>query len=244
MTLGYNTAGTEETFERILGESAGRAAEQNELFVYLEIGIAEGTTLLSVAYYLKALTALGKGRFNFAWNAIGLDLYGGPFFDPQRFVSNCVHHNLEILYNGNKLEGQSFSVRNNLDIITVALLPEDESVANQKFPPSSIDFCVIDGCHGAPCVERDFLAIERAIKPGGIVAFHDAMPEDQGGEPGTNGWQSHCGTGTNVIAALEKLGLATERLYWEKKGPGWEIAGAVKGDKSRGGNGFAFFRKV
>ena len=35
------------------------------------------------------------------------------------------------------------------------------------------DFVFIDGCHGAPCVESDFLGAETIVRSGGVVAFHD-----------------------------------------------------------------------
>jgi hypothetical protein len=248
MRLGYNTAGTEETFERVLRarvvehlEQPREPGELSKLFVYLEIGIAEGQTLKAVADVLS-------GYPHLRWNAIGIDLISGPFFNAQTFLSQCAahRHNVEILHTA---KPDTMEVRPTLNAITVALLNDDESAAEQMFPYQSIHFAVIDGCHGAPCVRRDFEAIERAMAQGGIVAFHDAMPEDQG-----QGYQPHCKQNINVRQALMDLELLPKEIAstadyaeWSKRRrSAWDMTSIAYGDKSANppGNGFMFFRKT
>lgn len=242
MTLGYNTAGTEETFENVLNRALSLRRDDGEPFRYLEIGIAEGTALLSVARHVE-------NRIPY-WQVDGVDLYGGPFFNAQKFLEQSSGLNVQITYTGAPLHIATYTT-SDVSGIGVNLLKDGIRLSPEHLQKDSLHFAVIDGCHGAPCVERDFLAIEQAIKRGGIVAFHDAMPDDQGGEPGTNGWQSHCGTGIAVNRALHHLGL----LYGQANEisnlsrctgarDGWTLEAFVRGDKSRGGNGFAFFRKV
>lgn len=76
----------------------------------------------------------------------------------------------------------------------------------------NIDVAFIDGCHGAPCVVADFMAVAAHVAPGGCVIFNDASPRCQG-----HHMQPHCGTGIDVRAALNQLGLLEDWL------PGWRL---------------------
>lgn len=232
MQLGYNTAGTEQVFEQMLNNAIKKA---DGPFTYLEIGVAEGTTLGSVARFLS------EHRTN--WNAIGVDILDGPFFNAQRFLRENSKMNTEILFNGDRQV--QLVPQNMTNIISIVLMGDGDTLDGLLIPTESLHFVLIDGCHGAPCVERDFLAIENLVAPGGIVAFHDAMPEDQGRD-----WQEHCQQMISVRQALNNLAMPLPNSVgfladWKPR-PGWEFAGEVHGDKSVNppGNGFAFFRKL
>ena len=73
-----------------------------------------------------------------------------------------------------------------------------------------IDICFIDGCHGYECVKNNFLNVDKFIKKGGYVIFHDA------GEPEQNSdYQPHCGENINVRQAILDLGLLNNHPRWE-----------------------------
>lgn len=49
--------------------------------------------------------------------------------------------------------------------------------------PSTIDWVLVDGCHCAKCVIRDFVLYGSKLPPGGEICFHDASPSTQGRDP-------------------------------------------------------------
>jgi hypothetical protein len=222
MQLGYNTAGTEPVFEAMLAQARERMIMS---FNYLEIGIAEGTTLASVAKWLK--------KQEIMWDVIGVDLVEGPFFNPIEFMRKNRDLDIEILFDGG---GGNIKAREHSGLVTVVLGKSE--APKMLIRNEAINFCLIDGCHGAPCVMRDFLMVEPWIARGGIVAFHDAMPEDQGIH-----FQTHCHQPINVREALYRL-----KLLWTGTGTrhGWRFLRDVPGDKNFDppGNGFAFFQKL
>ena len=77
---------------------------------------------------------------------------------------------------------------------------------------NNINFAFIDGCHGKNCGIGDFLAIEKHIKTGSIVCFHDSNELAQGKH-----LQPHCQTGIAIREAIIELGLLSEeRPNWRK----------------------------
>lgn len=223
LKLGYNTAGTEAIFEEKLRDAI--ECRTTRPFRYVEIGIAEGTTLLSVA---ELLANAGIAE----WQAVGIDLLDGPFFNERNFLKRTRAFNAHIEFDGRR---EPFVAdRITCDVRVLLLGGEKRAMVS----PDCINFCLIDGCHGAPCVEKDFLSIEKGIAKGGIVAFHDAMPEDQG-----NGYQQHCQQNINVLEAIRNLGLHY-RSDKSCERQGWKFVGQAPGDKSRDGNGFMFFERI
>lgn len=243
LKLGYNTAGTEEAFENRLRQAIQERTTAH--FRYLELGIAEGTTLVAVANLLLE-------TIPHDWQAVGLDLFGGAFFNPVEFLKKSLAFNTVIEFEGRCTREPYVADRITADI-RILLLKSDSKRA--LVSPGCINFCLIDGCHGAPCVEKDFLSIEAGMAKGGIVAFHDAGLEDQGIH-----FQQHCQMPISVREALDKLGLGPNAVaiqFNEETGvssdgcrrPGWKCIGHVDGDKSPGnlvdnGHGFIFFQKL
>lgn len=119
------------------------------------------------------------------------------------------------------------------DRLTLRLVGSTNHLISMRANNELANMVFIDGCHGRQCVTNDFLAAERIIKPGGVIAFHDTDPGCQGIH-----FQPHCGEGINARQAVEKLGLLTDsREGWRKL---WETAG----NKDKGGHGCLFVQKV
>lgn len=215
MELGFNMAGTERKFEEMLN-----ASRCSDTFRYLEIGVAHADTLIAVARWCNKNAGVG-------FSITGIDLIGCEYFDPKYFY-DCCPEPFSLHVN----RWQDIQVRHgvNLHLLPPGYKPRCGVNGNSL---GIFDFCLIDGCHGRTCVMSDFHSIEPWIKPGGIVAFHDACEEDQGKD-----FQPHCQEPINVRTALKHMGLL------DNTRAGWGTAGEVHGDKSRQGNGFAFFRRL
>lgn len=219
MRLGFNMEGTEDRFEHWLMVSSLAHGDPGDepLLLYLEIGVADCRTLFSVAQWADNNTC--------DWRCLGTDVKGSPYFNPTGFFKDCpfpcsVH------------DGVPFDPDNGDSKCLIVLLgeafPDDET--------GTVSFCLIDGCHGKACVERDFSNMEGRMLSGGIVAFHDACLEDQGGPA-----NQHCGTGVAVREALLELDLLPDSTRFRK---GWNFLEEVHGDKTRNGNGFVFVQKL
>jgi hypothetical protein len=226
MRLGFNTRGTEEYFETMLRKAM--ADRSTPGFRYLELGIAEGTTLLSVAEVLRSC--------QHEWQAVGIDLCNGNYFNHIEFLKRAASFDIVTEYAGSCAYDVEVDEMAPVNGIRVLLLKGCEKRATVY--SETVNFALIDGCHGAPCVEKDFLSIENGIASGGIVTFHDAGEADQGIH-----FQQHCQMNISVREALNKLGLLGEER------PGWRFIGKVDGDKSPGnlqlnGHGFVFFQKI
>lgn len=233
--LGYNLAGCEEAFEKHLSETLAKTGA----FTFMEIGTAEGTTLLAVSEYLNRWNTSTGGE-PFAWQTIGLDLIGGPFFNANKFSEEVTRKGLSLTIHamppGACIHGATES--NTVSVI-LSSNPREAIKATKEV----LDFVLIDGCHGAACVEADFLAVEDKVYSGGIVAFHDACEEDQGQH-----FQQHCGEPINVRKALERLELYQPLPFCSGMHcmrSGWKFLEEVHGDKTANppGNGMIFFQK-
>lgn len=241
MKLGYNCLGTEDYFQSMLRRAMNERV--TPFFRYVEVGIAEGTTLKSVATILR--DEFGARD----WQAIGIDLVDGPFFNPRSFLLNNSSFDIHYEFEGSCRRKPYIKDTWTCDIRILLLKGDAERVLAS---PKCINFALIDGCHGAPCVEKDFLAIEHGIAPNGIVAFHDAGVEDQGIH-----FQQHCGMPISIRKALFNLDLFSGRNndgythaeVTDCQRPGWKFIGSIDGDKSPGdltqnGHGFMFFQKI
>jgi hypothetical protein len=90
----------------------------------------------------------------------------------------------------------------------------------------AIHFAFIDGCHGKPCVMRDFMDVEPFIPAGGVVVFHDTDANCQNTHT-----QPHCQTGIQARAAVQELGLLDDTR------PGWKKLAETSGDSTHDWNG-------
>lgn len=206
LEFGLCMAGVEMAFiETLLDRVAAskeRACELDRLVNYMEIGVAEGKTLSAVCAVLRE--SCGSH-----WNALGIDIPKGWSLDERAArerISPYLNARLEL--------APSYQV------LTTGL------IGNRLIPIYPIDFAFVDGCHGKACVKADFIALTRHMRPGGVVCFHDALPQDQGYH-----MQPHCGTGIAVREGLRELGLLENKL------PGWKLLREVPGDKTKEGNG-------
>lgn len=224
----FNMAGTEEVFFAMLNKAI--TERPTPFFHYLEIGIASGNTLTAVANHVR--------KANYTWRCTGIDLCNSNYFNIVNYLHGALSHDIFLHYEGSRRQPFIQDVCGN-DVEIVLLKSPDVRALTS---PNSINFALIDGCHGKDCVTADFHSIEQSICPHGIVAFHDAMPEDQ-----RQGHQPHCNLPITVREALYGLNLidSLEQQLWsyETKRPGWKCVGAVAGDKLNSGNGFVFFQK-
>lgn len=214
--LGFNMEGTEERFEHWLAASIG---DREEVF-YLEIGVASCLTFHAVANKLDGWTK--------RWICFGYDLFGTPYFNAHTFLHAAAYRAGVFAGYRDRSPFDGLPLWRSMQVFL-------SEVPDLKYQCPLLRFCLIDACHGKACVARDFMAVESAMPPGSIVAFHDACPEDQGGVG------QHCGNGIEVRQALHELALSPETDSYRA---GWKLLEEVHGDKSRGGNGFVFVQKL
>ena len=84
-----------------------------------------------------------------------------------------------------------------------------------EVPP--LDFGFVDACHCAECVMKDGIAMSRAVKNGGYMAFHDTSLLVQYPNPNgmrDNAWQ-HYSSGTAIRPLNVVEGITTGRAMWD-----------------------------
>ena len=213
MTLGLSMSGLEE---RVLEITKGVTTDFDQV-TYVEIGIAEGTTLSAIASILKA-----SGK---RWRAIGIELPNGYSFNRQRTEENAVLRGVPLQF----VVPNCSIVHPWWDVVTV-YLKDSQSLLTEHWQ-EPIHFALIDGCHGKPCVILDFLALEAFMVPGGTMMFHDFSQEQRGQA------QPHCAGGVDVYGACNELGL----LNGKRKG--WTPGDHIVADKGQGGWDMGIFQK-
>lgn len=244
---GFNMAGVTESLESRIKQA--HAERTTKCFRYVEIGIATGRTLLSTAELCRELC-----NHESEWQVVGVDLVNGAYFDPREFFKQTLAFDAHIETQSGR---QNHFIADKITPQIRVLLLKSDTVRAQV-SNGCVNFCLIDGCHGAPCVMADFLAIEHGMAKGGIVAFHDAGPEEQ-----RNCFQPHCGAGIGVVEALKNLSLACPpAVLMTMPGepppnpmgvcfrPDWKFIGFTPGDRETDknpeaiGHGMAFFQKL
>ena len=185
-------------------------------FKYLEIGAA-GTVSMKAIYEI-----ISENIKHNNWEVHGLDLPNGWSLDWNEIGKFnhplCVYVNeIQNLARFDHLAKASLWLQSNPRKWIFELKDE------------SIDICFIDGCHGAPCVIKDFEDVKSKIKKNGIVFFHDAGEPEQGTD-----WQGHCNEHINVRKAVNDLGLLDSS---ESKLHGWEFIFEAQGSRKIGGDG-------
>jgi predicted O-methyltransferase YrrM len=213
--FGICFAGLEEKFEHYIRLMAARKS----FVIYMEIGVASGQTLVTVADILR--------ETRFGWTAVGIDLPEGYSLERSHILARANARNIpcSIVEFNNCTE----LVQPKEGTITVYLKPsQDFLYSNWDLP---LDFVLIDGCHCRNCVIADFELIEEHISHGGIVAFHD-FGQDSVGEP-----QPHGDTGDTLGACLE-LGLT------DGARSGWRQLDTIVGDKNNNGRDLGVFQRL
>jgi hypothetical protein len=228
---GFNFAGITDVFEARIKQAHDERTTKH--FRYVELGIAQGRTFVSVAELLREICAN-------EFQLVGVDLCNGAYFDARQFIKMSLGFDIHIEFQSGRQD--PFISDKIVPQIRVLLLKSDTKRA--LVSNGCVNFCLIDGCHGAPCVEADFLSIEAGMAPGGIVAFHDAGPEEQ-----DINFQPHCRQGIGVVNALQKLGLLWPEQDAFVSRMGWKFLGFTPGDRITDqnpeaiGHGIVFFQK-
>lgn len=198
-------AGLEDRVLDIAREQAG-AFEQ---ITYLEIGVGRARTLTAIANVLQ-----DSGHL---WRAIGVELPDGYDYNRKKVLLAAAQRSVKLEFGGMPYWNQ----------VTVLLDHSLHFLANWNDP---IQFALIDGCHGKPCVIADFLALEPFLVSGSMVMFHD-FSLHQLGTP-----QPHCPSGVDVRGACAELGL----LGGQRQG--WTLYETITGDRERHGCDMAVFK--
>lgn len=201
--FGYSMGGTEGAIE----ERVNRIIKRFGRLDYVEVGIGEGQTMLAVSDIASEQSA--------PWCIVGIDLLNGRHFNPHKYLNNS-HRNITISNSPCKIYDGS---------ISVWLSGSPHSICYIPFP---IGYALVDACHCKDCTIADFLQVEKKVREGGIVAFHDAGEKDQVDEP-----QCRPDRGIRVIEAMKELGLL------DGSRPGWRLDHEASGDRST-----VFFEKV
>jgi hypothetical protein len=213
MEMGIGMGGMEERIEKVATDVASGFDD----VTYVEIGVGEGGTLTAIASMLKA-----SGK---KWRAIGIELPNGYSFNRERAENFAATRSLKL----NFITPNGSIVHPPWDAVTVYF--KDSQSFLTEFWQEPIQFALIDGCHGKPCVILDFLALEAFMVKDATIMFHD-FGEDQKGH-----FQPHCPTGLDVRGACYQLGLLTGRRE------GWRFTGMFGADKTQGGWDMGVFKK-
>lgn len=182
MSYGICMEGNEPAFERaihtaILATSEDRTYRERVLQV-VEVGTASGQTARGIAEFM----ARELGQVDYALNTYDIpEGWSLNWSAVEQVIKDHPQVRAHVVAGG----------------VQVAM-------AEHGGWEGPVDFAFIDGCHGAPCATRDFLAIARHSVPGSVVVFHDSSPSCQGIH-----MQPHCRTPINVRKALSDLGLLT-----------------------------------
>ncbi len=104
-----------------------------------------------------------------------------------------------------------------------------------------IDFGFVDACHCAECVFQDSIAMSRAVRRGGFMAFHDTSllvqyPNQHGMRD--NAWQ-HYGSGVATRPLNVVEGIVMARALWDGE---WSLS-VQDGDRLQWG-GIRIYEKL
>jgi hypothetical protein len=223
---GIRTEGLEVELENIISNHV----RNKEEYIFLEIGVATAVTHRAIR------DIISENIKTHSWLTIGLDLIGSA--DVNFAKINQIFKPEELLINNSGNDEKFLESFATEKYNSVLVLREDPRAWVDNISPDSLDLVIIDACHGSKCVMNDFKAIEKKVKSGGIVMFHDSGVEETGTD-----WQGHCGEYINVRGALDKLGLINEvRAGWKLIK---EVSGTRKLNKDEnGGNSMAIFEKL
>jgi hypothetical protein len=197
---------------------ARQIAEQFDEITYVEIGVAEGTTLSAIGMILKE-----SGK---KWRAIGVELPNGYSFSRERTQQVAAQRHLVLDF----VTPNCSIVHPPWNVVTVYF--KDSQTFLTEFWQEPIHFALIDGCHGKPCVITDFIAVEAFAADGAVVMFHDFNIEQRGMS------QPHCRDGCDVYGACQELGLLSGNRA------GWKMLEVATADRAIGGWDMGLFKKT
>ena len=199
-------------------ETAQKIALRFDEITYVEIGVGEGATLSAIASTFNDISK--------KWRAIGVELPNGYSFNRARTEAWASTRGLKL----NFFSPNGVVVHPLWNAISVYFKDSQSFLTELWQDP--IQFALIDGCHGKPCVILDFLALEAFVSDDAIVMFHD-FGADQYGH-----YQPHCPSGLDVLGACNDLGLTNG------KRKGWRFVGSWTGAREKGGWDMGVFERT
>lgn len=126
--------------------SIARALRDDKAVVTVEIGVASGTSALTICHNLREMG--NKEAKHYGVDPNQMTDYGGIA------IENLKKANLDDIFH--LMEGPSH-------------MKVPELISNKVI----VDFALIDGWHTFDYTLVDFFLVDKILRPGGIVAFHD-----------------------------------------------------------------------
>ena len=200
---GTRFGGNEEDFENLFSNYV-KNLSQDKNFTYLEVGVDEGKTFKCIVDIVKE-----KKIYNNYFVAIDITDIAKPIWRNNFGEINLIY-------------GREINLLKDVPNFIIC----DANLILKNSWNKEIDICFIDACHGYECVKSNFLNVEKFIKIGGYVIFHDAGIPEQNTD-----YQPHCGENINVRKAIADLGLI------ENKNPKWFFIKETNGTRKIGLNG-------
>ena len=221
---GIRMDGNEYDFENLISSYVSNL-EKKQQFSYLEVGIADAKTFKCVFDIAKE-----NNKNEADLHFIGVDIK--PAYISEAKVWNATYGDeLNVItIEDPKINYDELIKQNHANFM---ICEANEFLKN--FLIREIDICFIDGCHGYECVKNNFLNVEKKIKKGGYVIFHDSGFLEQGRD-----YQPHCNDCINVRKAIKEVGLL------DNKYDGWCYIKETQGSRKIGldGNSSSIFRKL
>lgn len=214
MSFGLSMEGLEAPFS----EAAADVRSRFHPCTYLELGVARGETLSSIAKVLNDKRSDG-------WRVVGVDLPNGYSLEKSQIEQNCTgkHFTVSFIHPNGWV-----NIDPTWNRVSVVLTDSRDFFQGMWTQP--IHLALIDACHCKECVKRDFENVEKFVPVGGIVLFHDYEKRIDASQP----HGGHC----DVVGACDELGLSSDTR------PGWKSEGVWVADHTKPGANMLAVRRI
>lgn len=183
MKMGLSMTGMEEAISGLVRTTRNTF----QPCTYVEIGVARGETLVSVAKVLRETKGDG-------WRAVGVELPNGYSYEPAQVEQNATGQHFNVAFVKPQGWNRIDPTWNQPTVILCDVRDFFEGIWDQP-----IHLALIDACHCKECVIRDFQNVEKYVPVGGSVMLHDYEKRINASQP----HGGHC----DVVGGCEELGL-------------------------------------